>query len=307
MGNFIFIFINIIIPVFLQIALGYGLHKKFNLNVGTLIKIQFYAFLPSLLFVKIYETELSKEIIFTIILYSLILFSILYLVSWLVTKLNKYPAPLAKAFINSVCFYNSGNYCLPIIELLYNDPFALSIQIIITMAQNITSNTIGIFNASSGNQNKMQALVSTLKMPMGYAIALALLLKAMKINMWGPLLSTVSILGEGLVPLALFTLGVQLANVSINFKIPKVYLSNVIRLVLSPMIAYIITLIMGMNGVIAQVMIISAAAPTAVNTALMAIEFDNETEFASHAVFSATVFSAFTVTLVIYLVTSFIQ
>lgn len=109
-----------------------------------------------------------------------------------------------------------------------------------------------------------------------------------------------------MIPLATFTLGVQLANTSISFKAPKVYLSNAIRLLVSPVIAYFITLLLGVDGVTAQVMIISAAAPTAVATALVAIEFNNEPEFASHAVFSATVFSSLTVTLVIYLVMNFV-
>jgi predicted permease len=259
-----------------------------------------------MLFTKIYHTEISKEIFFSIIVYSLTLFSILFFISWSITRFKKYEGRFSKAFINSVCFYNGGNFVLPIVQLLYNDPFATAIQVIVIMAQNITSNTIGVFNASSGNQSKLAALTSILKMPMGYAIIAALLLKTMHIQIWDPVWSTLTILGEGMVPLATFTLGAQLANTSISFKAPRVYLSNMIRLIASPIFAYMITLILGIHGVVAQVMIISAAAPTAVATALMAIEFNNEPEFASHAVFSATVFSSVTVTLVIYLVTNFI-
>ncbi|WHH60684.1 AEC family transporter [Petroclostridium sp. X23] len=306
MDRFVYIFINIIVPVFLQIGIGYAIQKKFNLHIGTLTKSVFFVFLPAMLFTKIYHTEISKEIFFSIIVYSLTLFSILFFISWSITRFKKYEGRFSKAFINSVCFYNGGNFVLPIVQLLYNDPFATAIQVIVIMAQNITSNTIGVFNASSGNQSKLAALTSILKMPMGYAIIAALLLKTMHIQIWDPVWSTLTILGEGMVPLATFTLGAQLANTSISFKAPRVYLSNMIRLIASPIFAYMITLILGIHGVVAQVMIISAAAPTAVATALMAIEFNNEPEFASHAVFSATVFSSVTVTLVIYLVTNFI-
>ncbi|MDK2800798.1 MAG: malate permease [Clostridiales bacterium] len=306
MGSFVFIFINIIVPVFIQIALGYSLQKKFNLQVGTLSKAIFYVFLPSLLFAKIYEAEISKEIFIKVVLHSFIVFVLLFLISWLVAKLKKYPKTLSKAFINSVCFYNGGNYCLPIIQLLYNDPFAISIQVITIMAQNIISNTVGIFNSSSGSKDTKQALISVLKVPMAYSIVFALLLKVLNIKLWTPIWSSIDILSQGLVPLALFTLGAQLATTSFNFLQPKIYLSNFIRLIASPILAYLVTLALGLQGLIAQVMIISAAAPTAVNTVLMAIEFDNEPDFASQTVFSATVFSAVTVTMVIYLVTNFI-
>ena len=58
----------------------------------------------------------------------------------------------------------------------------------------------------------------------------------------------------------------------------------------------------GISGVVAQVMVICAAAPSAVNTVLLAIEYRSDPEFASQTVFLSTLLSALTMPVVIALV-----
>ena len=53
---------------------------------------------------------------------------------------------------------------------------------------------------------------------------------------------------------------------------------------------------------LAQALVISTAFPTAVNSALLALEYDNEPEFAAAAVFYSTLISSVTVSGVIYAV-----
>lgn len=306
MNNFLFIFTNVIVPVFLQIGLGYVIRKKFEIDAGALVKIQIYACTPALLFVNIYKSNVEGSVVLSIISFGLLLFFALFLISSLIVKLKKYPKTLSKAFVNSVCFFNGGNFTLPVINLLYNDPYAISIQVICIMAQNITFNTIGVFNASSGKRSTKEALLSILKMPMGYSILIAFILNYFNIKLWVPVYSALEILGQGMIPVALLLLGIQLANTKINFKSVRVYLSNFVRLIMGPVIAYFLTLILGLHGLVAQVLIIAAAAPTAVNTVILALEFDNEPDFASQTCFSATVLSSITVTMVIFLVTRFV-
>jgi len=59
--------------------------------------------------------------------------------------------------------------------------------------------------------------------------------------------------------------------------------------------------IMGFSGIIAQALMISTSVPTAVNTALIAVEYDNHPDFASQTVLVTTIFSAITLPLIIYL------
>jgi malate permease and related proteins len=306
MTKFLFIFINVILPIFLQITAGFVFQKKFKLNIEALSKLQLYILVPSLLFTKIYLSDIGSGLFLSIMLFCTLIFIILYGVSWLLGKLLRYNRSQTSAFINSVTLYNSGNYCIPLIQLLYNNPFAFSIQIIVMVTQSILTNTVGIFNSSFGNKSMGHAFLNTLKVPMVYVVLLAVTTKALHINVWSPLLSSMEMLGQGLVPLALITLGAQLASTKFSFKLPKVYIANVMRLILSPAIAYLLTLIMGLHGVVGQVLIICSAAPTAVNSVLIALEYKNEPDYAAQAIFTSTVFSAVTVTMVIYFATRFI-
>ena len=168
--------------------------------------------------------------------------------------------------------------------------------------QSIITNTVGIYSISSGKKNIKQGILEILKVPMIYCIIIALALRYMNIQVWQPILSATTSLGNSMVPIALISLGAQLAETKYSLKIPKVYFSNLVRLVISPLIAYVLVLILGLKGMTAEIAIISSAAPTAVNSVLLAIQYDSEPDFASQTVFFSTIISSITVSFVILLV-----
>jgi hypothetical protein len=105
---------------------------------------------------------------------------------------------------------------------------------------------------------------------------------------------------NSLVATALITLGVQLSKTKIEFRDMKVYLTVVVRLVVGPILALALIAVFGFTGIIAQVLFIISALPPAVNTALIAVEFENHANFATQTVVVATLFSAITLTFTIY-------
>jgi hypothetical protein len=80
-----------------------------------------------------------------------------------------------------------------------------------------------------------------------------------------------------------------------------VFLSSALRLVGGPIAALIIIWFMRFDGIVAQAFLISSSVPTAVNTALIAIECKTNPEFASQTVMVSTVISAITLSGVIFL------
>lgn len=302
MSYFIFILTNIILPIFIQILLGYVVKKFINFSISTLAHIQFYIILPALLFVKVYDTKLNKDVILKVSLHSIILFILLYALSYLICRLLRYKKSISSSFINSVCLYNSGNYCIPLVQLLYNNPIAMSVQILIMTVQTIVTNTVGIYSISSGNKGVKEGLLEILKVPMIYSIILGLALKGLNIKIWSPIWNSMDSLANALVPMALISLGAQLAETKCDLRSSKVYFSIFIRLIISPIMGYVIVLLLGLKGIAAEVAIISSAAPTAVNSVLLAIQYDSEPDFASQAVFLSTLISPITVSFVVFLV-----
>ncbi len=310
MINLINIIINVILPIFLQIGVGYLLQKKFHMNTSTLVKLQFYIFLPALLFTNFYETTVQSNIIFPIVCIVLIIFVVLLLISLGVGRLFHFSKRVKSSFINSVVLINSGNYCIPLLTFLFTDDSrliaaALSVQIVILLTQNVLTNTFGIFFANAGKKTILQSLLETFKIPMIYAVIVAFIFRFFNIGVYEPVWDALITIRNGMVPLALITLGAQLANTKMNFKLPKVYLSNLLRLIIAPLLAYIFVVLFSIDKIdplAAQVIIICCGAPTAVNTVLLAIEYDNEPELSSQIVFSSTVFSAITVSATIGIV-----
>lgn len=303
MTYFFYILTHIVLPVFIQIFLGFVIKRLVNFNNKTLADIQFYIIIPALLFDSMYNTDINRNIALQTVLHSVLIFLVLYGLSLVLAKLFGYTRSTTSAFTNSVCLYNSGNFCLPLVQLLYNNPVATSIQVIIITVQSIVTNTIGIYSISAGKKNIRDGLMEVVKVPMIYCIVLALALKEFGVPVWEPVLSATHSLGSAMVPVALISLGAQLADTTYTFKMPKVYLSNFLRLIISPIFALLLVWALDMQGMAAQIVVISAAAPTAVNSVLLAIKYDSEPDFASQTVFMSTIISVATVSFVIYLVT----
>jgi len=302
MNYFIFILTNILLPIFIQIFLGYIIKKVTDFNNKSLAVIQFYIIIPALLFVSMYNAKIDRDVAIKISLHSLIIFVLLYILSIAVCKIFKYDKRTTSSFANSICLYNSGNFCLPLVQILYNNPIAVSVQIVIMTVQSIVTNTVGIYSISSGEKSVKDGILEVMKVPMIYCIIIALALRGTGIKVAEPIMNSMSSLGSAMVPVALISLGAQLAETKYSFKMPKVYFSNFIRLIISPILAYILVIILGLRGMAAEIAVISSAAPTAVNSVLLAIQYDSDPDFASQAVFFSTIISSITVTLVIFLV-----
>lgn len=306
MTAFDFSFIKVIISIFLIIASGLAINKVFHIDIKTLTKLHFYILMPSMLFVKIYESDLSGELIKTVIIFTVLVMVSVMGLSLLISKVRAYSRSETSVFINTTTYFNCGNYGLPLVHLLFNDPLAVSVQVIIMMVHNIVFFTLGVFTAGSGKRGAKLALIYILRMPLLYVILAGILTRTSGIAIAKPLWDSLNILANSYYGVALLTLGAQLGQTKIKLSNPRLYLSNAIRLLIAPLIGFGIVSLLGLSGMVARVMIIAMGAPTAVNVVLSAIELDNKPEFAAQAVLTSTLLSLVTISIVILMVFRFI-
>lgn len=300
-----------ILPVFILITVGYMIDRKFGLNVGTLTKINLYIFVPAFTFANLYTTTLPAQMgmVFAVILS---LLAINWIIGQAIGRVRKYDGPMRGAFTNTIMLYNSGNTGIPVITLVFSTaPFlidgqtpyldlALTVQIMVLVVQNVSTNTWGVFNANHASGVK-GAFLKALSMPALYFVALALIMKQVPWDMTTAFFwPAITYAKNGLISIALVTLGVQLSQTKLKVQDMRVYLAVVLRNLASPLIAAGLVVLFGLDGVIAQVLMISSAMPTAVNTALISIEFDNHPEFATQSVMVSTLLCPVTLTVVIW-------
>ncbi len=306
MNYFAFTFINVILPIFLIITTGAVANTVFKLDIKTLTKLQFYVLIPCMLFVMVYESELSGKIIINAAIATIILLLTINIVSIIIAKLGKFSREDSSVFVNASTYFNCGNYSLPLIHLLFKDPVAVSIQAIVLMAHNLVFFTIGIFTAGAGSKGAKEALLYVAKMPLLYVMAVAALMRTSGVVIPQPIWEPVTLIATSYNAIALLTLGAQLADTKFQLANSKLYLSNFVRLIMSPMVAYAIVSIMGISGMLARILVIGAGAPTAVNVVLTSIEMENDPRFASQVVFTSTILSSITITITILAVSMLI-
>lgn len=303
MEVFLLIVINVIFPVFILIGIGAFFHRKYIFDLNTLSKITTYLLIPAVCFVNIYSSELGGKTMLMTFGFLILQSACLMIFSSVVAKVIKLDMRMSSSFKNSIVLNNAGNFGLPVSQLVFShNPLGASIQVMVLLFQNFLSYTYGLMNSVSANRNGTTTMLKELlKNPIIYSCILGLLLNMMTIQIPSLIWNPIENISNAFIAVALITLGAQSAFLNLTRITLSIILSLVGRLLVSPIIAFIFILIFGLEGVIAQALLIASSFPTSRNSALFALEFDNYPDYAAQIVLLSTLFSSVTVTVVVYL------
>lgn len=298
------IVLDVVLPIFILIGLGALMQRAFKLDLYTLAKINFYFVTPAVVFVSMYESEMSAELLGSVtafyVLYVLLLYGVSRLVSWRL----KFRPGMRAAFTNSLILDNSGNYGLPINQLAFKgDPLATSVQALVMTFQSLVTFTYGVMSvqrAKSGGTLKA-ALIGFLKMPVPYALVLGMALHLLQWPIPYFVSKPLGYIADSMVAIALLTLGAQIVKYPLRLDRIDVYVSVALRLLIGPAIGFILVWVLGLKGIPAQALLIASGMPTGVNSTILAEEYDNEPDFASQTVLISTLLNIITMTALISL------
>lgn len=298
------IVLDVVLPIFILIGLGALMQRAFKLDLYTLAKINFYFVTPAVVFVSMYESEMSADLLGSVtgfyILYVLLLYGVSRLVSWPL----KFGPGMRAAFTNSLILDNSGNYGLPINQLAFKgDPLAASVQALVMTFQSLVTFTYGVMSvqrAKSGGTLKA-ALIGFLKMPVPYALVLGMALHLLQWPIPYFVSKPLGYIADSMVAIALLTLGAQIVKYPLRLDRIDVYVSVALRLLIGPVIGFILVWALGLKGIPAQALLIASGMPTGVNSTILAEEYDNEPDFASQTVLISTLLNIITMTSLISL------
>lgn len=293
---------EILLPIFVIMFIGFWLQKKFQLNVQTLARLNIYFLVPAFIFVKLYSTKISVQLFGNIFLFFVLYVILLFIISHFVGKMLKLGKGEKTTFSNSVVFFNSGNYGVPVNDLVFkSDPFAMSIQVIMLTLQKHFFIFLWYFSLQSVKIGKLQAILGYFKMPVLYAMLAGITLNYFNVSVPSFIWVPANYIADAMIALALFTLGAQVAQIKFTSALSTLYYSLALRLAIGPMIALGIIYIFKVDGLTAQALLIGSAMPTSVNSAVIAQEYDNHPDLAAQIVLFSTLVSAVTVSLVIFM------
>jgi predicted permease len=291
-----------IIPVFIAIGLGYALERRLRIEIKPVSRTIFYALSPCLVFSSLVQSTVSGGEFWDIASFEILITLGMALVAWGVARALQFDRAMESAFLLATLFVNAGNYGLSVNQLAFGDE-ALARAIIYFVVNSLLINTTGIYLASRGKARAFDAFLNVFRVPIVYAVFLAIFVNLINLNVTGsPVFKAVEMMGKGAVPLMLLLLGMQLAKTPLAQGVRIASLAAFIRLAVTPFIALLLADWLSLAGSTLQACVVEASMPTAVTTTVLAIEFDAKPEFVTSVVFLSTLASPITLTPLIALV-----
>ncbi len=292
------IFLNNILPAFLIMAAGVFSDRKLRLDKIVLSRLAIYVLTPCLVFSAIVRSSLSVGQFGRVIAYVLATTAVMCALALAVGWALRWPPRTVDALVLSVGFVNAGNFGLSVILFSFGEA-GLEIGTVFFVASNLTCNTLAAFFAARGNGGTRQGILKAAKLPGMYAFGLAVLLLVVGGTVPEPLFRAASLIGQATVPVMLLLLGMQLSQTQLAHRYGQVAVGVVLRLVVGALVGIGMAPMFGLEGLARSVVITEAATPTAVNSALMAIQFDADADYVTSVIFFSTLLSAVTLTILL--------
>src|SRR4051812_37895412 len=308
------VLLTVLAPILLMVLIGALLRWRLRIDVTTLGKLNIYLFVPVYVFEYVSTSRLRWEEMLGIFGITVLEVVLLGLTVWAIGRALKVSRTTLAAVALAVMFYNSGDYGLPLAQLAYpaqsaNDPHnGAAVQAFVMMAMNLLTFTIGMGIAAAAHHGGIgRGMKALVRLPILPGLAAGILAQWW-VKSGGTLPVAISktskYIADGLVPIALVTLGAQLAS---NPRWPRwrpVGFLLVLRLIVGPVQMMGLLYLLHRTGWRpvdlwpwpAELLVLTASVPTAVNTLLLTLEIGGDAELAADCVFWTTVVSVVTIT-----------
>jgi malate permease and related proteins len=304
-GDILTVLLTIILPIFILIGLGVIFDRAFKPDRDTMSKLNFYFLIPAIVFTYILSTNLSFSTTLLIGSFSTVHFFILFTISFALFSVKRYKEKRTVMALG-IGFFNCGNYGIPLVIFAFGSS-RIDILTVIIVLQNILLFTVGIWlmerDRLKEERSKKKMIVGLLKIPVIYAVILGILLHPVAAVLPATIIAPITYLSNSVVALALITLGIGLSRTRFSRTFVDAVPVIVLRLVIAPVIAYILVMVFGMDQTLLPILVVTAGLPAAVNVYILAAEYHNHEEIASQSIFWTTLLSAISISILLVLFT----
>jgi len=281
-------------PIFLIAGVGYLVGKWLKINPRPVSHVIFYIFSPCLVFTLLTDNALSGADILRMMGFASLITLMIGGLSLGIGRIFRMERVLLVPLLLTTLFSNVGNYGLPLNLFAFGET-GLAHATLYFVTNLIWLNTVGVVIASMGRTGFIEALKRLMKFPSTYSLVLAVILSQMHWQMPEPLDRTIRLLGNATIPLMLVLLGLQFQATGWRVNLRALVTSNMLRLVVSPLLAMGLAPLFALQGVARQAGILESAMPSAVLSIVLATEFNLNTDFVTSVVFVSTILSPFTI------------
>lgn len=302
----LFISLEIVLPLFFLMAIGYIIKRTGMMNETSVKQVNsviFKIFLPLLVFLNIYNTELAESFNSKLLLYAvagvLIQFVLSLCLVILVEKENSRRGVMLQGMFRS----NFVLFGIPISTALFGDQAAglaaILIAVIIPLYNVLAVISLEIFNGRRPNILKILLGIVTNPLIIGSVVGVLFLL--FHIELPTVLYETVSDISGIATPLAFIILGASFNFGDVGKYARELSLVLGCKLVFFPVLFLGIALLLGFRDAPLAVLLTVFGAPIAVSSFTMAQQMGGDHALAGQLVVFSSIFSVVTMFLFIFL------
>ena len=289
------VFFQVILPVFGIVVLGASLGQRLELQARTLTRVAYYVFVPAFIFQAISTAAVPFDNTLRMIAFILLTHWAAVVVAFLLGRLLGRSREMIAAWVMIAAFGNVGNYGLALIRFHQGDA-ALAPATIYFVAISVNAFIICVGAAGWAHGGGGGAVGKVLKTPALWAAVPALLVSAGNLDM--PLLMQrmIGLLAEAMIPVMLFSLGLQLREQGRVQVTSDVMIGSAVRLLLVPALAFGVARVVPLGEVERLSGILQSAMPAAILVAIIAKENDIVPAYVTSVVVVSTFISLVSLT-----------
>lgn len=295
MDIFVDILTRITAPIVALMALGWIAQHWLLLDAPSLSRMLVHVVLPCAFVHFLTTADLPLAAVWPTVWFTVLSFAVLLALGWAVAVPFERMRGSAVVIGLAAAFPNTGNYGIALAQLAFEPGYLLH-QTVIVCLHSILIVLVGVWLLDNRKRGPGAALQALLRSPMIIAIAAGLLLKGFEIDLPPLVGEPLRIMAGAYTPLALFTLGVQLAGAQVAiFRVP-VFLATALKLLVAPALTWAMCAALGFDDGLTDVLVVASAAPVGVLLAIFCAEYDRAPNLASASVLLTTVLSPLIVT-----------
>lgn len=316
-----FFAINAVTPIILMVAIGYLLKKAGVIKTqlaSSFNRLVFKVFLPSMLFLNVYNIKNIKTVDFGYILYVLLCVVLLFVISIPLVCIITKQANRRGVLLQSIFRSNFALIGIPVSTALFGAE-GVAVATLLSAAIIPVFNILGVislslFNDENQKPNFKNIMLGIIKNPLIQSIAVglvcllvrAILIKdgiTFRLSDIKPIFKVLEYLSSVATPLALITLGAQFEFSAIKELRREITFGTLLRILVVPLLSLGIAFIFRNNfsGAHFAAFVAVFATPVAVSTVPMAEAMGGDSALAGQLVVWTTLLSSLSVFIASYL------
>lgn len=305
MALFLDILTKVTLPIIVLVVLGWIMQPRMRLDVGSLNRLQVNIIMPAFLVHSLATGTQPLSAVWPTAYLTLVQFLFVIPLGWGLVFLFRMRRSLGPIVGLATAYANVGFFGIPVTQLAFGAEYLIHQSVVVSLVSILIA-TLGVWLLAPSSTGLLGKAAITLKSPLLPAVIIGLTLRGLEIHLPPLVASPLQMMGSIFTPLALYTLGAQVASSgAVRIEIGPQLLMLVLKFAIAPAITWGLAVYMVFPKDITDVLVVASSTPVGVLLAIFCAEYRKEAAFISAAVVISTALSPLFVTGWILLVRSF--